>query len=198
MTPLRSKERLDQRFLVAYGCGPVGEKIVVFNPNPFKVRVQKGKKVAEFHPSRDFIRRQDREQERKGGDGEGWTLLLNQVQGRNVGVVTEGKVLGDVSDRKNFEATDTSGRTGSHRVGVKEWNNACESLTNGEEPLKLDTTSSSPRNGARPLVLDTRITQSGKAPGDQQSVPGNEERNKGGGLEDLEKAFESEPLCDVD
>src|ERR1044071_4651944 len=80
------------------------------------------------------------------------------------------------SDRKNFEATDTSGRTASHRVGAEEWNNTCDSLANGEEPLKLDTTSSSPRNGARPLVLDT---QSGKAPGDQQSVPENEERNKG-------------------
>ena len=49
ITPTRTKERLDQRFLVGYGYGELNGKIAVFNPNPFPIKIKKGKRVAEFH-----------------------------------------------------------------------------------------------------------------------------------------------------
>src|SRR4051794_33451338 len=50
VTPVRTKERLNQRFMVAYGYGQVKDRVVVFNPRMEKIRVRKGSRVAEFHP----------------------------------------------------------------------------------------------------------------------------------------------------
>jgi hypothetical protein len=40
VTPLRTKERLDQRFMVGYGYGGVEGKVLVFNPAETELRIR--------------------------------------------------------------------------------------------------------------------------------------------------------------
>jgi hypothetical protein len=54
VTPLRTKERLDQKFMVGYGYGGIDGKILVFNPMEKKLRIRKGCRVAELHPGGKF------------------------------------------------------------------------------------------------------------------------------------------------
>jgi hypothetical protein len=54
VTPLRTKERLDQKFMVGYGYGGIDGKILVFNPMEKELRIRKGCRVAELHPGGKF------------------------------------------------------------------------------------------------------------------------------------------------
>jgi hypothetical protein len=54
VTPLRTKERLDQRFMVGYGYGGVEGRVLVFNPAETGLRIKKGCRVAELHPGGKF------------------------------------------------------------------------------------------------------------------------------------------------
>ena len=49
-TPVRTKLRLDQQFLVGYGHGELNGKVILFNPGAKPLIVRKGSQIAEFHP----------------------------------------------------------------------------------------------------------------------------------------------------
>jgi exodeoxyribonuclease-3 len=73
LTPVRTKERLAQKFLVGYGYGPMERKVLVFNPEAKPVKVRKGAGLAEVHFSngRFELRREGQIANGKGEGGEG-------------------------------------------------------------------------------------------------------------------------------
>jgi hypothetical protein len=50
VTPLRSKERMQQKFLTAYGYGALQGRVLLFNPTDKPIKLKKNTRVAEFHP----------------------------------------------------------------------------------------------------------------------------------------------------